>query len=46
MDGGREGGMDGGRGGESCSIHHMHVRKKMAPAGNECYVFFFDGFYI
>ena len=29
------------------SIYHMHVKKKMAPAGNECYnVFFFDGFYI
>ena len=27
--------------------HHIHVRKKMAPAGNECYnVFLFDGFYI
>ena len=28
-------------------MDRMHVRKKMAPAGNECYnVFLFDGFYI
>ena len=29
------------------AIHHMLVRTKMAPEGNECYnVFVFDGFYI
>ena len=29
------------------TMDRMHVRKKMAPAGNECYyAFLLDGFYI